>query len=289
MNIGCRSVEATDAVQGANVSIRLLYPTRAAGRPEAFGAFELDVAMNAPVDGERLSLVVISHGTGGTPWTHRELAAHLARSGLVAALIQHPGNNRGDDALADTAINLENRPRHVRLAIGAVLADPVVGPHLLASGVTLIGHSLGSYTALAVAGGKPTAFGWETEDGKPAPVPVERDPRVSALVLLAPATAWYLADGALAQVNLPIFMRTGEKDALADQMHAFIVERGLRDRKRLDHKVIANAGHFSFLSPYPAALKSPALPPSQDPEGFDREAFLPALYAEIVTFIRSVG
>jgi predicted dienelactone hydrolase len=265
----------------------VLYPTAAPEKPEAFGAFKLGVAMDAPLEGEQLRLVVISHGTGGTPWTHRELAAHLARSGLVAALIQHPGNHRGDDSLSGKVINLENRPRHVRVAIDAVLADDVVGSHVEREDVSVIGHSLGGYTALAVAGGKPTAFAWETPDGNPAPVRVERDSRVRRLVLLAPATAWFIADGALADVQIPILMRTGEKDSHADRMHGLIVERGVPDLTRLDHQVIPNAGHYSFLTPYPAELKGPATPPSQDPEGFDRTAYLASLYAEIVAFIRA--
>lgn len=289
LNAGCRAVEVNDVVQGACMSMRLLYPTRAPERTEPFGPFTLGLAMDAAVEGEHLPLIVISHGTGGTPWTHRDLAAHLARAGFVVALVQHPGNNRGDDSLGGKAINLENRPRHVRLAIDAAVTDPVVGRHLLEDGVTVIGHSMGGYTALAVAGGKASSFASETPDGKAGPVVVERDTRVRALVLLAPATVWFMSDGALADVDLPILMRTGEKDAHTPPLHAQIVERGIRDPKRLDHRVIPNAGHFAFLSPYPAEMKSPAIPPSQDPEGFDRAAFLPVLFAEIVTFVRGRG
>jgi predicted dienelactone hydrolase len=287
MSVGCRAVDVNDAKQGASVAMRLLYPTRTPERMEPFGPFTLNLAMDAPVEGEHLPLVIVSHGTGGTPWTHRDLASHLARSGFVVGLIQHPGNNRADDSLGGKAINLENRPRHVRLAIDAAFTDEVVGKHLSVAGVTVIGHSLGGYTALAVAGGKPSSFAWETPDGKAGPMIVDRDARVRALVLLAPATMWFMADGALDDVDLPILMRTGEKDAHTEVLHAQIVERGIRNPMRLDHKVIPNAGHFAFLSSYPTAMKSPAIPPSQDPEGFDRAAFLPVLFGEIVTFLRS--
>ncbi|MDB4996744.1 MAG: hypothetical protein JWM74_4176, partial [Myxococcaceae bacterium] len=154
-------------------------------------------------------------------------------------------------------------------------------------GVSVIGHSLGGYTALAVAGGEPSSFAWEKAEGTAGPFDVEHDLRVRALVLLAPATAWFMADRALANIDVPILMRTGEKDPHTDAMHGEIVERGLRDRTRLDHKVIPNAGHFAFVSTYPAALESPAIPPSQDPEGFDRAAYLPLLFDEIVTFLRA--
>ena len=288
LGAGCRAVDVNDTAQGAVVATQLLYPTRAAERPEAFGPFTLDLAPGAPVEGcGDLSLVVISHGTGGTPWTHRDLARHLARAGFAVALLQHPGNNRADDSLAGTAVNLQNRPRHVRLAIDAAFADGVVGPHLSARGVAVVGHSLGGYTALAVAGGKPWAAAWETPEGIARPLAVEHDARVRALVLLAPATPWFMAPGALAGVDLPILMRTAGRDVHADSSHARIVERGLRDPARLAHEVVPNAGHFAFLSPYPAALRSPAIPPSQDPEGFDRAAFLPVLFGDIVRFLRA--
>jgi predicted dienelactone hydrolase len=285
MNAGCRALELWDDVQGASIALWLLYPTRSLEQLEPFGPFRMRLALNATVEGEELPLVVISHGSGGTPWTHRDLAAHLARSGFLVALLQHPGNHRGDDSLQGKVANLQHRPRHVRLAIDAVLGDEIVGKHASPRGVALIGHSMGGYTALAVAGGEPSAFAWETPDGTAGPVSVEHDPRVRALVLLAPATAWFMAEGALAGVQVPVLMRTGEKDTLTDPFHARVVELGLAPAL-LDHQRVPSAGHFAFLSPYPAEMKSPAIPPSQDPDGFDREAFLPLLFADIVRFLQ---
>ena len=39
-------------------------------------------------------------------------------------------------------------------------------------------------------------------------VAVVRDPRLEALVLLAPASAWYMHEGALADVEAPVLMFT---------------------------------------------------------------------------------
>jgi predicted dienelactone hydrolase len=286
--VGCRALEVEDPIQGAQVAVRLLYPTREPEQPCPFGPFTLNLATGAGVEGDHLPLVVVSHGTGSTPWLHRDLASHLARSGFVVALIQHPGNNRGDDGLAGKLVNLQNRPRHVRLVIDAVFADEHVGKHLATGGVGVVGHSLGAYTALAVAGGKPSAFAWETPDGVPGPFAVEHDARVRALVLLAPATVWFMGEGALCEVEVPILMRTGGADVHAEPIHGQIVERGVPVPARLDHQVVPKAGHFGFVSVYPSALKSPAIPPSQDPEGFDRAAFLPVLFADVVAFLRRV-
>jgi hypothetical protein len=49
--------------------------------------------------------------------------------------------------------------------------------------------------------------------------------------------------------------------------------------------VVENAGHFSFLSPFPLKLKAGGFAPTLDPEGFDREAFHEELPEEIRQFL----
>ncbi|WP_375773144.1 alpha/beta fold hydrolase [Archangium gephyra] len=287
VTVGCRALDVADEVQGARVPVRILYPARAPERLEQFGPYPLAVATDAPVEGERLPLVVISHGTGGSPWTYRGMAVHLARAGFVVALPEHPGNNRSDNSLANTAVNLANRPRHVRLVLDAVFEDAQLGQRLSPGGVGVIGHSMGGYTALAVAGGRPSSFPNESPDGQARAVPVLRDPRVRALVLLAPASPWFMAEGALAGVDLPILMRTAERDEHTPAFHADIISRGVPHPERIDHRVVPNAGHFSFQSPFPPAMTKPEFPPSQDPAGFDRVAYQPVLHAEILAFLRA--
>jgi predicted dienelactone hydrolase len=291
VNVGCRDVELIDPVQNARIVLRLLYPTEAAAQSERFGQYTLDVAMNAPLAASSLplSLVVISHGTGGSPLVYRELAAYLVRAGFVVALPEHPGNKRYDDGLARTAANLENRPRHIRLTIDAAFADDALGAQLARDGVAVIGHSMGGYTALAIAGGRPTSFPKECADARAHPVAVVPDPRVRRLVLLAPATVWFQAPGALADVDLPILMRTAEHDAHTPAVHAEIVLRGVRDAAKVDHAVVPNAGHFSFLTPFPPSLTSPGFAPSQDPAGFDRAAFQVVLQQEVLRFLQKTA
>jgi predicted dienelactone hydrolase len=286
VTVGCRALGVMDAAQGARVPVWVLYPSRAPERLEQFGPYPLAVATDAPVEGERLPLVVISHGNNGSPWTYRGMAVHLARAGFVVALLEHPGNSRSDGSLAGTAANLENRPRHVRLVLDAMFEDEHLGKRLSPAGAGVIGHSIGAYTALAVAGGRPSALPQEVPDGQARAVPVVRDPRVRALVLLAPASPWFMGEGALAAVDVPILMRTAELDEHTPTFHADIILRGIPDAGRIDHRVVQGAGHFSFQSPFPPAMTRPEFPPSQDPAGFDRVAFQPVLHAEIEAFLR---
>jgi predicted dienelactone hydrolase len=287
-HVGGRTADAVDPVTGERLPITLLYPTKAEGAPVRFGPYAITFARDAEpeAEGERLPVVAISHGTGGSPWVYRDLASYLARAGFVVVLLEHPGNNRNDDRLANTLANLENRPRHLRMAIDAAFADGLLGARLAPKGVAVIGHSLGGYTALALAGGHPTSYAHESPDGQPRAIAVERDPRMKALVLLAPATAWFMLDGALSDVDVPILMRAGEKDEHTPAFHAEVVLRGVRDPARVDHAVVPNAGHFAFLTPFPPEMVKPGFLPAQDPAGFDRGAYLPRLYDEVSAFLR---
>jgi predicted dienelactone hydrolase len=260
--------------------------------------------MNGPVAPGRWPLVVISHGSGGSNLSNRTLAAHLARHGFVVAMPEHPRDNRGDNQLAGTDAILAQRPADIRLVMDWAFSNDLFASSLQPDTAAIIGHSSGGYTALAVAGGQPNAFPWETPDQKPRRVDVVKDDRVRALVLLAPAAVWFLEAGSLSDVRIPILMFTGEKDEICEVPgikklpdgreiympagHSAIINAGVPDRALVDHRVIGNAGHFSFISPYPEGMINPLLPPSQDPQGFDRVRFHESMNAEVLRFLKAV-
>ena len=281
--VGCRTLEITDAALGLAFPLLVLYPSSTSSQPENIGPYTLDVALDAPIAPGPFPVVLISHGTGGSPLTHRLLAHFLARHGFVVGLPRHHANHRDNNAWHNTPGNLVARPRHLTLAIDGLLAE--FGAALRPDGVALIGHSLGGYTALALAGGRPGSLPHEHADGTPQPIPVVPDARVGALVLLAPATVWYRPAAALRNVQVPILLLMGEKDEWVPDFHAQIVLDGVADRRQVRHRIIENAGHYSFFSPFPPARTGPAFPPSQDPPGFDRTQFQGALQAEILQFL----
>jgi predicted dienelactone hydrolase len=285
-NVGCRLIEVNDAVQQVQLPVRLLYPTNAIEALERCGPkglYEISVAMNAPITAGRYPLVLISHDGGGSSLTYRDLAMYLARSGRVVALVEHLGDCRDDNSLDRTIANLENRPRHIRLVLDALLQKEL-SAHILADKIAVIGHSMGGYTALAIVGGKPTSGPFEQEGAGHA-ISVTSDPRVRALVLMAPACAWYGRPGALSGVDLPILLFTAEKDHLGPHLFEYRVRNEVKDPSKVIHREIANAGHFSFQSQFPASMTRPDFPPSQDPLGFDRVGFQQILQREIVSFL----
>lgn len=286
---GLRTVEVPDPTPADPIPLCILYPSSGAERMETLGPYTLSAARDATVARGAFPLVAVSHGTGGSPLVYRTLAAHLARHGFVVLLPEHPRNNRNNNELAGTAAILANRPRHLRHVVDWAFGDAALGAALQSGGVSIIGHSLGGYTALAAAGGTPTAFPNETPDHLSRSVEVVPDPRVNALVLLAPAAPWFMAPGALRAVRVPVLMLTAEKDPHTPPLHGQIIRDGLPPETPLEHRVVPNAGHFSFLSPFPPAMTSPSFPPSQDPEGFHREQFHTQLNAEVLAFLERIA
>ncbi len=242
-----------------------------------------------PTAGKR-PLVIISHGSGSSHQAFRTLAEHLATNGFVVAMPEHPFNNRNDNSRADTFESLVDRPRHVSAVLDWFASTSPWSQSVSMDSVTIIGHSIGAYTALAVAGGLPHTqhqikYDPTTKITRSELIPVKRDPRVKALVLLAPAAGWFMSDGALDAVTASILMLTAEKDTGTPALHGEIILKGIKDTAQITHRVVPNAGHYSFMAPFPAHMKTAAFPPANDPPGFDREAFLPELAAEVLAFL----
>ncbi|MBD0380085.1 alpha/beta hydrolase family protein [Paenibacillus sedimenti] len=284
---GCREVRIEDSSVDLTFPMTVMYPAGSPEQVERLGPYLLELARDAEPMGGRFPLIIISHGTGGSPLVYRTLARHLARNGFIVGMPEHPYNNRNDNSLEGTVQNLAYRPRHLSMAIDWFFENKIFTDKLRLNAVSVIGHSLGGYTALAAAGGMPISFPHESSDGKPQHIEVTPDNRIKTLVLLAPASVWFRAEGALRAVNLPILMLDAEKDPYTPPFHAQIILGGVADLKKIQYRTVENAGHFSFLSPFPESMKTPAFLPSQDPPGFDREHFHETLHADILAFLNT--
>lgn len=134
-----------------DLPITLVYPTSQTARPMGFGPFQLQVAPDAePAAGQR-RLVVLSHGTGGSPLADHELAATLARAGFIVAQPLHAGDNHQDTTKAGPD-SWAKRPAEVSRVIDRLARDPVWSPRLVLDRVGVHGMSAGGVSALSLAG-----------------------------------------------------------------------------------------------------------------------------------------
>ncbi len=111
------------------------------------------VRIGAPPQSGRHRLVVLSHGYGGN-WTNQQwLAADLAARGYLVAALNHPGSTSREMAPPGAAM-LWKRPGDVSHVIDWLAGDARWSGLVEAERVAVIGHSLGGWTAVALAGGR---------------------------------------------------------------------------------------------------------------------------------------
>lgn len=145
-------------LQVGTMAVTMVYPTDEPAREVAQGPFTVKVAPDAaPLPGRR-RLIVMSHGTAGSPVADHDLAATLARAGFVVAQPEHPGDNFRDSAQAGPDAWI-TRPGDVSRVIDQLAADARWQALLKFDRVGVHGMSAGGATALSLAGGQ-----WRTLD-----------------------------------------------------------------------------------------------------------------------------
>jgi predicted dienelactone hydrolase len=287
----------------------LYYPTPDSTRVIPMGPFLQTVAINGAPASTFKGLIAISHGTASTEIGFATLAQALARNGYLVASVEHVGDTWQDQSLRATPGRyFAERPRQVSRVIDTLLADPQWRARIAngADGRPLIGalgHSAGGYTVLALAGGKPVLSRLRTHceteavldpvlcklsrslgaasDGQEEPV--QADPRVRAVMALAPMGVAFSASS-LASITVPVAIYAGEKDTfLVPRFHAQWVMQNMRGANTT-LQIVPNAGHYAFMNTPTMDLPSPDGSVTSDPQGFDRAAFLDRLAQESITF-----
>ncbi|MES2953816.1 MAG: dienelactone hydrolase [Pseudomonadota bacterium] len=302
--------------------VTVFYPSAGEGQRVQMGRFSLQLdRQGLPVRGNG-RLVVISHGSGGSPWTYTTLARTLVDDGFVVALPRHRGDNYTDPS-SPGPDSWKLRPAEVSRAIDAVAQDPRFAPLLALDKVGMYGMSAGGHTALSLAGGRwsPARFARHCEahiaedfhtcvglitrltggllDGLKKSVALaviglkfsdstphaHTDPRIRAVIAGVPLAADFDMDS-LAAPAVPLGLVTAAQDKwLVPRFHS---ERVLQACKNC--ALIAGlptGGHGALLSPPPPAdaLSPLARDLLLDPPGFDRSQ-LPAVDRQITAFMR---
>ncbi|TWH43131.1 alpha/beta hydrolase [Dulcicalothrix desertica] len=228
-------------------------------------------------------LVVISHGFGANRRHLQYLAQHLASYGFTVAALEHPGSNavavnRVTNSSSDlskliSAKEFIDRPQDVSFLLNEFsklnLQPGQLQNKLNTDNVTVVGHSLGGYTALALAGGKldldslrkfcknSLLFGEAPGDWlQCAAVELKdsdirtllQDKRIKGAIVLNPLVGNLFGRKGLENINTPVLMLASSDDALTPALkHQFAPFTELRGNKYL---ITAIGGtHLSVSDP----------------------------------------
>lgn len=127
----------------------------------------IEVAPDAdPMPGQH-PLVVLSHGMFGNSRNQAWLAEQLVAAGYIVAAIDHPGTSTFQRD-PDQQRTLWQRPMDISRTIDHLTGDSHLAALIDPSRIYMAGHSLGGFTAVALAGGRYDADGFDTFcDGMP--------------------------------------------------------------------------------------------------------------------------
>ncbi len=260
------------------------------------GPFVLNVTKDCPVTGERLPLVVISHGRTGSYLGHWDTAEVLANAGFVVVAINHPGDNALDRGRTDDFGVFIERPTDVRRVIDFMLGAWRGSGNIDAGRIGVFGFSRGGYTALVAIGARlsssklailcegvdrPNCNGLRKE-----PIPeLVHDPRIKAAVIADPFGGVLAADSfkdVRASVQLWASERGG--DGVTPQ-NVSAISSWLPEKP--DFHSVPNSQHFDFLAPCPEELTKSAPELCADGPSFDRTAFHQEFNAAVLAFFRA--
>lgn len=300
--------------------VTVFYPSSGEAQHLKRGPFTLSLAWQGPPRRGNGRLIVVSHGSGGSPWVHSDLARALVDGGFVVAMPEHRGDNYRDPSTPGPE-SWQRRPAEVSRAIDAVGQDGRFAPLLALDKVGMYGMSAGGHTALSLAGGRwsPARFKEHCQahlaeefqgcvglasrlngdllDGMKKAIALwviryrfsdarwrtHAEPRIAAVVAAVPLASDF-DPASLAAPRVPLGLVTARQDKwLLPRFHGDAVLRACAPCVHVAD--LPRGGHGAFLSPLPPGLTGLVGELLNDPPGFDR-AVLPAVDAKIAAFLR---
>ena len=214
-------------------------------------------------------LLVLSHGYRGNWRNLSWIAEIMAEQGYIVAALDHPGTSTFNHDPIEAG-KLWQRPRDISAVINLVTGSPELFGRVDPQRIAALGHSLGGWTVIALAGGRfvpsrllkdcrhqtlrgdcqlvqqlgltdpETQQDWQKDLS---------DPRIKAVVSLDPGLAPGFTPDSLRHISIPVLLLAAGSDHLAQlpsSQEAGYLAAYLPTKGDTLH-IIHDATHFSFM------------------------------------------
>lgn len=305
--VGFSKMNVPPSIENEGFPMVIFYPTNSEQKVVELGPFKLNVAVEGETLKGKYPLVIVSHGSGGSNLSYKDIAISLAKNGFIVGMPLHPQNNHMDNTLEGTVTNYLNRPKHITLAIDKLLGTSGLNAYIDSEKIVVLGHSVGGYAAVAAAGGVANTrslieickntplltdpYCAPVRDGSLTQTIIKgtKDPRIKAIIIMAPVGILFSTEGSLNNVDIPVLLLKAEKDEeVTEPYNADVIEKSLPNKEKLTSIMVSNAGHYSFLTSFPDFIKPELGLIAEDPKGFNRVEFQEKLGVIIVDYLNRV-
>jgi predicted dienelactone hydrolase len=292
---------------------QISFPTERVADNPAFLGTDV-VRIGTPLAG-MFPLVVISHGYRGNWRNQNWLATRLAQDGYIVASLDHPGTTSFDHT-PKLAAQWWQRPNDVSRLLTWLLDQSGLTPFIDPMNITAIGHSLGGWTVMALAGAEfdrdqlkqectlknnPRVCGLMPELGldqeqKGEPTGSVKDERIQRVVTLDLGLARSFSRQSLQNLTTSTLILAAGVDIgdLPQVEESGFLAQYIPQEKR-DYIIYSDAAHFSFMQlckPGAVAMIEEEEPGDgivcKDGDGRSREALHQAMYQDITRFIQTL-
>jgi predicted dienelactone hydrolase len=296
---GLKLIDISADAEGPALTGAAWYPCAAPAAEVRLRSIVVPALKDCPVVGEKLPLIIISHGTVGWFGGHHDTAAALADAGFVVAAISQPGDTWSDTSRVGDLAILFDRPISTKRLIDYMTGAWPDQARIDAGAIGFFGFSRGGYTGLVAVGADPDlrkaadlclggsehpACDKLRNQERPSESPIH-EVRIKAAVIADPAFGRLLDRDSLNGVKAPLQLWASERggDGVSLELVSAI-QANLPSKP--DYRVVPNAGHFAFAAPCSPLQVAAAPKVCVDANGFDRVAFHKQLNAAVLEFFR---
>ncbi|NHQ87970.1 alpha/beta fold hydrolase [Iodobacter sp. HSC-16F04] len=267
-NVGIQEKNLEDSER--SLLLRLWYPTDSLAQMEPLlktdTVFKSPNAVpDAPYGLATRPLILLSHGLNGSWVNLAWLAENLAGKGALVLTLDHPGTSFKSRNNVETP-RLWERPKDISRAISLLLDDPIWKTRIDQHKITVIGHSMGGYTALALAGARFNTeqflqscqqyplfadcrwYMAQHASGSQQDMESDlHDARISAVVSLDLGFVGGMDRSSLKKIKIPILvLAAGDQEpSLPSQYQSRLLVKSLR---KVEYFEYSDASHFSFIA-----------------------------------------